>query len=204
MKAPARFSMTLKFALTLTAMAVSVIAQAQVIPGTACMADKDINKSALLTPGYKERPAEIFSTFWQENRLCGIIKVPVTVERTECVGLNNLGFAMGASNLVGGKFSNTQNKTFRDLMETYVGRARGMGVIAGYGSWQASSSKQVSVGDKRMALPLPIPGGDLAIGATDCQYSFKLTPMGNAFIYNKDVHGNPAEVSFEAIADVAL
>jgi hypothetical protein len=142
-------------------------------------------------------------TLQQDGRYCGLIKIPVRIEQSRCAGIETLAFAMGGTSMASGTYSGIQGKTVRDLLGTYRGQARGVGLGAAYGSWSASSEQRIAISGSVAAIPLPITGGDIGLGVTSCKFSYAVKDLGVATV--SESLGQPeTQVPFEQIADLPL
>jgi hypothetical protein len=110
-----------------------------------------------------------------------MLQIPVQVQNETCQGINTLGFAFMAENsFATGEYQNLKGHHIRDLFDSYRGRAVGGGVLAGYGKWASVSNSGLQLKKSLTALPVPIMGGDIALGYTDCQISFSVSDQGQA------------------------
>lgn len=109
---------------------------------------------------------------------CAYFIVQTAFQPSKCEGVNTFALALNGGSLAHGHFRNFQGHRVADLFGSYQGTALGAGLFAGAGRWEASKENGITYGDKRIAIPIPIPGGDLGLGFTSCRFSSTLSPMG--------------------------
>lgn len=105
------------------------------------------------------------------------INLPVKTSVEACKGINTLGFVFGGrSSFATGEISGYEGQPLASLFTSYKGTAIGAALVGGYGRWQAVSQRHIKIADAIPALPVPIPGGNFALGVTDCQLHYELSP----------------------------
>lgn len=174
---------TVQFALLSVLCAGALQARAD-IPQS-CEGTGALKAGVILQAAYQEKPAALFVLYSRDGRFCASARIPVAVRQSECAGVRNLGFATGGSDLASGSFEGLSGHRLTELFTAYNGKASGLGAVIGYGRWNAVSAQGISVGDKRLAVPLPTLGGDIAIGATKCEYSLEISAIGDALVSSR-------------------
>ncbi|MBX3039853.1 MAG: hypothetical protein KF789_03965 [Bdellovibrionaceae bacterium] len=133
--------------------------------------------------GNKERGQDLVLTMRRQTSLDAQTKCSVDVEtrvktiNEMCDGIDTLKFGlMGQRSFATGKIKNFDGLTLGSLFRSYKGQAVGIGIVGGAGSWSAKSNDGLQIKGRMTAIPVPFPGGDVALGYTACNLSYELSP----------------------------
>ncbi len=116
--------------------------------------------------------------YMNDLKACAYFIVRTEFRQTKCEGIDTFALALNGGSLAHGHFRNFQGRRVADLFGTYRGSALGAGLFVGAGRWQAQKADGIIYGDKRVAIPIPILGGDVGLGVTSCDFSSSLSPKG--------------------------
>lgn len=105
------------------------------------------------------------------------ITVPVKSENESCEGINSIGFAIdGRKSFAAGNIRSEGTTSIAQIFSHYSGNALGLAVLGGVGHWESTTNRGVHIEDKIVAIPMPMMGGNLAVGYTSCRIKFDLAP----------------------------
>ncbi|MBX3041918.1 MAG: hypothetical protein KF789_14525 [Bdellovibrionaceae bacterium] len=182
------FARMMTSAILASLFAVSAQAQTEVSAGTLSQESSEIAKT--LEQAVRECGPTTRTSVWSyrdglqvmymnDKTSCAYFVVKAQFQLSKCKGINTFALALDGASLAHGEFKNLQGRRLADLFGDYQGSAFGLGFFAGSGRWQAQKENGVTYGGKRVAIPVPIGGGDIALGYTSCDFSSQISPLGS-------------------------
>lgn len=110
-----------------------------------------------------------------------IVQIPARAIGERCDGINTLSFALqGRKSFATGKVAGLEGRPLATIFGQWGGHAKGGALLGGRAKWALANDSGLTLTETLYALPMPITGGDIALGVTRCDVQLTLQPAENA------------------------